>query len=293
MHPSKIIILGCGYIGTAFALAAKAKGIQVTAMVRSQQQYDVLHTLKIHTIKATSPEQFINILNNYDALLDSIPLQKTPTPHVSQDKWLPKIQQKIQHMKWIAYLSSSSVYGDHQGAWVNEDSQCQPSSLRGLQRLEAERMWQQAFKETRIFRLSGIYGPQRHLLPRLKEGKYNVLCWPHFSNRIHCDDIVNALMTSLKTPQHSPIINLSDDEPLSHHQYVCELAHQAGYAEPNLIPDEQAKQFFSHAYLDFFRDNKRIENKKLHRELLTTLKYPSFRNAVADLLKDQARHRII
>jgi len=277
MFPKKIIVLGCGYIGTSFALAAQQQGIQVTAIVREKQHDKKLHALGITSHIAPSPEEVVTLLQEHDALLDSIPLSSSS--HASQCDWLPKIQQHLQHMKWIAYLSSSSVYGDHQGAWVTEDSVCQHTSQRGKQRLKAEHSWKKTYDKVRIFRLSGIYGPQRNILNRLKSGEYKALCLPNFSNRIHRDDIVASLLASLHHEKHSSIINISDDEPLAHHQYVCEIARIAQLPQPEIIPEAQASSTFSKAYLDFFRDNKRLSNQRLHQELLPTLKYPSFRDA--------------
>lgn len=287
MLPKKLIILGCGYVGTAFAQAAKANHIAVTAVVRDKKQANRLQSLNIKTHICDSPQNIMKLIAQHDALLDSIPLQKNKISHATQADWLPEIKAALQNMQWVAYLSSSSVYGDHQGAWVNEDTVCQPNSPRGKQRLHAEQTWQTTHPNVRIFRLSGIYGSQRNLLKRLKTGKYKALCWPHFSNRIHCDDIVSALMASLHKTHHAPIINLSDDEPLSHHEYVCELAHIAKLPQPERIAAIEAAHHFSDAYLDFFRDNKRISNKKLHQELLTNLTYPSFREAVPTLLKEE------
>ncbi|MDQ6962115.1 MAG: SDR family oxidoreductase [Mariprofundaceae bacterium] len=283
MLPKKLIILGCGYIGTAFAQVAKANNIAITAIVRDQQQADRLHSLNIKVHINTSPQAIVDLISQHDALLDSIPLEKA-TSHATQCDWLPHIKSAIEHMQWVAYLSSSSVYGDHQGAWVNEETSCQPTSPRGKERLHAEQAWQKTFENIRIFRLSGIYGPKRNLLTRLKTGQYKALCWPHFSNRIHCDDIIDALMASLCKEQHASIINLSDDQPLSHHEYVCELAKIAQLPQPTLIPAAEANQHFSESYLDFFRDNKRICNKILHQELLPKLTYSSFRDAVPKLL---------
>jgi nucleoside-diphosphate-sugar epimerase len=138
-----------------------------------------------------------------------------------------------------------------------------------------------------VFRLTGIYGNERNILSKLFAGNYKSVAWEpaHYSNRIHVDDITAALLAAMLKPQANRTINLSDDEPCSHAEYTTELAKHIGAPAPIILSPEEATQQLSPAYLDFFRDNKRISNQKLHQDLLPELKYPSFRNAISALLR--------
>ncbi|MDQ7012202.1 MAG: SDR family NAD(P)-dependent oxidoreductase, partial [Mariprofundaceae bacterium] len=185
------------------------------------------------------------------------------------------------------YLSTTGVYGDAGGAWVDETWECRPTSQRGIERLKAERAWLDSGLPVEIFRLAGIYGPERNIIGKLRAGGYKAVRWqpPHFSGRIHVDDIIAALMAAMRRPRPGRIVNVADDEPLPHERYVSELAAMVGAPAPILLTPEEGRRELSAAVLDFFSDNKRIANRLLHRELLPSLKYPNFRTAVPELLR--------
>ncbi|MDX8401083.1 MAG: SDR family NAD(P)-dependent oxidoreductase, partial [Mariprofundaceae bacterium] len=180
--------------------------------------------------------------------------------------------------------STTGVYGDAGGAWVDETTPCRPSSPRGLERLRAERAWLDSGLPAEIFRLAGIYGPGRNILKRLRAGGYRAVRWqpPRWSNRIHVDDILAALLAAIARPRPRRIVNLADDLPYPHADYACELAEAIGAPRPELIAPDEAARLLSPAALDFFRDDKRVRNRLLHRELLPELRYPDFRAALAD-----------
>ncbi len=122
--------------------------------------------------------------------------------------------------KWITYLSATSVYGNHKGDWVNEESITKPTSVNGINRLKAEKSWMflAASKKlpVQIFRLSGIYSNQRNILVRLKSGKSNIVNKNNnFFSRIHVEDIVKILFKLLLNFKSQEIYNISDDKPSS------------------------------------------------------------------------------
>lgn len=136
-----------------------------------------------------------------------------------------------------------------------------------------------------VFRIAGIYGPERNILPRLMAGNYRAVKWdpPHYSSRIHVDDIVAAIVAAMVHPRAGRIVNLSDDLPLPHEEYVQELAAMIGAPEPLILSPEEGAAQMPPAALDFFRDNKRVSNRLMHEELLSQLHYPNFRSAVQEL----------
>lgn len=283
----RLLILGCGYVGEKLARACIAKGIGVSGTTRSGERADELRGGGIDAMVIESPDQLpAGLLRQCDAVLDSIPLARDADGmHASQLQWLPKIAPELSHVRWAGYLSTTGVYGDANGGWVDETFACNPSSERGKLRLQAERAWLQSGLPAEVFRLAGIYGAERNIIARLKAGDYRAVAWnpPHWSNRIHVDDIVAALLAAMHRPRAGRIVNVSDDEPLPHAEYVAELASMVGAPAPIILTPEEGGRQLSPAMLEFFRDNKRIDNRLLHSELLESLSFPGFRDAVKNL----------
>ncbi len=278
--PLTILVLGCGYVGERLLTKLQEQPNVVLmpvsrdmAKIRrwSDSGYQPLHMHDTPATLDTRALQHVNII------IDSIPLSRTTHIHASQPDWLPTLLARCPRLQYAVYLSSSSVYGDAGGAWVNETWPCRPSSERGQQRLLAEQCWQRAALPTAVFRLSGIYGPQRNLIKRLQTGNYPVVRWQpaRFSNRIHVDDIVQCLEVAI-AQRPTGVFNISDDHPLPHAEYVQQLAACIGAPPPTVIAPEEAANHLSPAALAFFGDSKRLRNQRLHQELCPTLCYPDF-----------------
>lgn len=286
-----ILIFGCGYVGQHTSKKLADAGHTVYGTVRNAEAAEGLLKANIKPILISEIKDIFdaNELQNITHIIDSIPLEKTGTGLTNpQDGFVQKLIKKIPNLKWAGYLSTTGVYGDSGGEWVDEDTPTNPTSERGQQRLIAEKTWLGNFANAEIFRISGIYGPDRNLLPTLAKGGYTAIKWdtPHYSNRIHVHDIADALISAIESPKPGRIVNLSDDTPCPHADYVSELCTAAGFPPPVLITPDEAKSRLSLSALDFFMDNKRISNKKLHQELLPQLKYPSFRDALPELIKE-------
>ncbi|MDX8409630.1 MAG: SDR family NAD(P)-dependent oxidoreductase [Mariprofundales bacterium] len=229
-------------------------------------------------------------LASFDALLDSIPLQRQQTHWTPpQTEWVDHLAHHCTKLKWVGYLSSTSVYGDAAGAWVDETIKHYATTGRGAARRNAERAWLSSSLPAEIFRISGIYGPERNLLPRLRQGDYQTVAWnpPHFSNRIHADDLVDALLAAMQTSAPGRKINVSDDTPFPHADYVQELAAMIHAPAPKILSPQQAAAQLPANKLAFFTDNKRVSNQHLHQQLLPKLRYPSFRQGIASLIKQE------
>ena len=280
-----LLILGCGYVGERLATACVADGMRVIGTTRRPERAEVLKLNGIEVVLAASPSDLPDtLLASADAVLDSIPLTREASmTYASQLQWLPELTGRFRNLKWAGYLSATSVYGNADGAWVDETWSCNPTSARGVERLKAEQAWLQSGLPVEIFRLAGIYGPGRNMIARLKAGGYKTVQWnpPHYSSRIHVDDIVAAIMAAMKNPKPGRMVNLADDEPLSHADYVTELARIVDAPKPVILTPEAAEHELSPTALDFFRDNKRVSNQLLHQELLPELKYPNFREGLA------------
>ncbi len=280
-----LLILGCGYVGEALAAAWQARGGRVAGVVRDAAHAARLKRAGIEAVAAASPPDAPEALLAGTAIVvDSIPLARQGAAlRATQPDWLPELARRMPRLEQAVYLSSTGVYGDAGGAWVDETTPCRPQSARGIERLRAERAWLDSGLPAEVFRLAGIYGPGRNILARLRAGDYRAVRWqpPRFSNRIHVDDIVAALLAASARPRPGRIVNLADDLPYPHADYARELAAAIGAPPPVLLSPDEATRILSPAALDFFRDDKRVSNRLLRRELLPRLTWPDFRAALA------------
>lgn len=183
-------------------------------------------------------------------------------------------------IEWAGYLSTTAVYGNHDGGWIDEKTPVAPTSQRGSQREKAEEQWQSlAMNEDfplHIFRLSGIYGPGRSALDTVRSGSARRLHKPgHVFNRIHVDDIVQTLVASINNPQPGAIYNLADDLPSGSDEVIAFACNLLGISPPPVVPYEQAD--VAPMIRSFYSDNKRVKNDRIKQELGVTLRYPDYR----------------
>ncbi|MBN4061495.1 SDR family oxidoreductase [bacterium AH-315-G11] len=283
-----LLILGCGYVGTKLAKACLKLGFQVSGTTRNNEHAQTLKEIGITPIVVTSPADMSDaVLKQVTHIIDSIPLTRhNNTMFASQTQWLPILTPKLQHLEWAGYLSTTGVYGDAAGAWVDESYDCQPTSARGIERLNAEQAWLSSGLPAEVFRLAGIYGAERNIIPRLMAGNYKAVQWtpPHYSSRIHVDDIVAALLAAMHSPRSGRVLNIADDLPLPHADYVEQVASMLAAPAPTILTPEEGKSQLSATALSFFSDNKRISNQRLHDELLPKLHYPSFKEGMTEIL---------
>ena len=190
---------------------------------------------------------------------------------------------KMPNLKWIGYLSATSVYGDHQGAWVDETSTCSPTTARGKERLNIENKWLNSGLPIHIFRLAGIYGKGRSVFDRLKSKSINRIDKPgHLFSRIHVEDIARILKVSMSKPTPGEIFNVADDLPAESKELIEYACHLLKEPLPSLVPFEKAD--LSPMAREFYQDNKRVLNKKVKDFFSLHLKYPTYREGLLSLL---------
>jgi len=187
----------------------------------------------------------------------------------------------------IVYLSTVGVYGDHGGAWVDEETPAAPISERGRARLAAEQDWQalgvRASKPVAIFRLSGIYGPGQNALLQVARGTAKRIDKAgQVFNRIHVADIAQAIEAAF-AQRAGGIFNVTDDEPTPPGVPVAFAAELLGVAPPPEIPFAEAAKSMSAMALSFYAESKRVRNDKLKRELGVRLRYPTYRDGLRAL----------
>jgi hypothetical protein len=190
-------------------------------------------------------------------------------------------------LQWIGYLSTTGVYGNLDGDWVDEDSPYNPSGARGRRRMDAENSWMSLFNSVslpvHIFRLPGIYGPDRNALVSLQNGKARRISKPgQIFSRIHVEDIAAILMASMNRPNPGSIYNVADDEPAPPAEVVTFAAELLGVEPPPLLDFETAD--LSPMARSFYADSKRVSNNKIKAELGIQLKYPTYREGLTALL---------
>ena len=197
----------------------------------------------------------------------------------------------IEGLEWIGYLSTTGVYGDTGGAWVDESATPAPSGPRGKRRLEAEKGWLALGSEhglaVQVFRLAGIYGPGRNALATVRRGEAKRIAKPgQVFSRIHVADIAQVLAASIAKPHAGATYNVCDDEPAPAADVVAYACALLGVAPPPLTPLEEAD--LSPMARSFHADNRRVSNARIRAELGVTLRYPNYRAGLAALLAEEA-----
>ncbi len=199
---------------------------------------------------------------------------------------------QARHLRWIGYLSTTSVYGDHGGAWVDEDTPPDPATDRGRARLDAERAWARVAEAAgvplHIFRLGGIYGPGRGPFAKLRAGRAQLIIKPgQMFSRIHVDDIAQALAASMRAPvPGGRVYNLCDDLPAPPQDVLAHAAQLLGIAPPEAVAFEDAD--LSPMGRSFYAENKRVRNHRMRRELGIALRHPDYRSGLASILEHDA-----
>ena len=210
--------------------------------------------------------------------------------HAARLDALPRTQ-----LRWIAYLSTTGVYGDHGGAWIDEDTPRRPSKARTRRRVEAEDAWLQ--RGAQVFRLAGIYGPGRSALERVESGRAQRIVKPgKFFNRIHVDDIATVLEASLaqadargERPREGRAFNVSDGHPSSSAEVIAHAAQLLGVEPPPEVALEDAQ--LSAMARSFWTDNARVANARICSELGVQLAYPDYRAGLEACLTSRPRRR--
>jgi len=280
---SRVFIFGAGYSGRAFAASARG-GAVLSGTTRSPEKFASLRAVGI------APLIFADRVLGPEAekrLAEATHLVISIAPDEIGDPVLDAAGTAIRAMPrlaWIGYLSTVGVYGDHGGAWVDEASQCRPTSERSVARLAAEQAWQALGREiarpVAILRLSGIYGPGRNAFVNVENGTAKRLVKPgQVFNRIHVGDIAGAL-DHLAASAAGGIFNVTDDLPAPPQDVVAYAAELMGVAPPPEIEFETAP--LSPMTRSFYGENKRVSNAAIRRAGYR-FRFPDYRSALSSM----------
>ena len=279
MKDINIFCFGFGQVAKSFINKLKSENFNINLSTTSRSK---TQELKINDITYNNYQfkdenfdlKLIEKLKNSDHILVSIP------PVNEVDLVIKNFSKIFENCdpKWITYLSATSVYGDHKGEWVNEKSRTIPTSNTGKNRLEAEKSWMLLANKNKlpfqIFRLSGIYSNQNNVLVRLKSGKASIINKKnHFFSRIHVEDIANILFKSLLNFKSGEIYNISDDKPSSSEEVTLYGVKILNIKKPKSI---EIKDIDSEMLKNFYKDSKKVSNKKMKSYFNYNLKYPTY-----------------
>jgi nucleoside-diphosphate-sugar epimerase len=185
--------------------------------------------------------------------------------------------------EWVGYLSTTAVYGDHEGGWVSEDTPLTPATPRGQARVAAETAWGALGLPVHIFRLAGIYGPGRGPFEKVRDGTARRIIKPgQVFSRIHVDDIAQVLAASMQHPRPGSVYNLCDDDPAPPEDVIAHAAELLGLPLPPAIPYDQAD--LTPMARSFYAESKRVRNDRIKSDLGITLLHPTYRQGLAALL---------
>ena len=279
MKNINIFCYGFGQVAKSFVNRLSLEGfkIHLSTTNRSETTFNKIGNVEYKSYKFENnnfDEEIFDKLKNSDHILISIP------PIDGNDIVINNFSDslKISNIKWITYLSATSVYGNHKGEWVDELSKTQPTSPLGINRLKVEKKWLSFAKKTnlplQIFRLSGIYSDKNNPLLRLKSGNANIINKPnHFFSRIHVEDIANILLKSLTNFKTNEIYNISDDKPASSQEVMSYAAKILKTDLPKTIDEQDIK---SEMLKNFYKDSKKVSNKKMKKFFSYNLKFPTY-----------------
>ena len=284
----KLLCFGFGQVARYFVknLIKKNYKFELVTTNTTKTQIKEINNLKFTSYYFTDSKFDDNLLKEIDTsnkILISIP------PKNQEDLVLKifDVNFKKNKFDWVTYLSATSIYGDKKGNWVDEETKPKPTSSRGIDRLKAETNWMNYYKKynlpIQIFRLSGIYSLENNVIKRLQKETVKIVEKKnHFFSRIHVEDIAEILRLSLKKFVPGQIFNISDNYPCSNEELVSYAANLIKIDMPKKIKTSDIK---NENLKSFYKDSKKVNNKKMKNFFKYKLKYPSFKEGL-DVIKN-------
>jgi nucleoside-diphosphate-sugar epimerase len=279
---STLLCLGLGYCARFYVAEFGARFDRIIGTSRTPKPAGRVETL---AFDAASPTEAVRA-----AVAEATHLLISATPSEAGDPIAAALGSEIAaalKLESIVYLSSLGVYGDHDGAWVDETATTIPAHARGGFRLRAEQEWQALGRQrgvpVAVLRLAGIYGPGQNVFTRLLAKRAHRVAKPgHVFNRIHVADIAQAIDAAFARKADG-VFNVTDDEPAPYSDQVLLAAKLLGIDPPKELSMEQARQILTPMALSFYSGCVRVRNGKLKRELGVTLRYPTYREGLRAL----------
>ncbi len=279
---STLLSLGHGYSARSLARLLVPQGWRIIGTTRS--------AAKAQAFRDEGVEPLLWPGDLGPALAEATHILCSAAPDSGGDPFLqaaPEIAQS--RAEWVGYLSTTGVYGDHQGGWVDETTPLTPQSERGRQRVVAEDQWRATGLPVHIFRLAGIYGPGRGPFEKVRDGTARRIIKPNqVFSRIHVADIAQVLEASIRRPNPGAAYNVCDDNPCPPQEVIGYAAQLLGMPEPPAVPFEVAAPTMTPMALGFYQESKRVRNDRIKDELGVRLLYPDYPQGLAALLRDES-----
>ena len=273
---STLLSLGHGYSAQVLAAKLRPLGWRVIGTTRS--------ATRARAFAAAGVEPLLWPGDPGPALAEATHILISAAPDAAGDPFLRALPQiAAAAAGWVGYLSTTGVYGDHQGAWVDETTPLTPGSDRGRWRVLAEDQWRATGLPVHMFRLAGIYGPERGPFEKVRDGTARrVIKQGQVFSRIHVADIAQVLMASMARPNPGAAYNVCDDDPAPPQDVLRHAAHLLGLPDPPAVRIEDAD--LGPMATSFYSESKRVRNDRIKAELGVRLLYPTYRDGLAALL---------
>tara|TARA_B100000965_G_scaffold386857_1_gene389533 strand:- start:1739 stop:2596 length:858 start_codon:yes stop_codon:yes gene_type:complete len=282
MHEINLFCFGFGQVAKSFINNLIKNKLKINLITTSRQKtgeytYSNLKYINYNFHEKSFDKNLIKEISKFSHILISTP------PINSKDLFLELLNLNynlLSKSKWITYLSSTSVYGDHKGAWVSEDSKLTPISKKGTIRLEIENRWKILSKDypIQIFRLAGIYSKEQNLITRIKKNNMRIIMKKdHKFSRIHLEDISGFLLNSLKNFKSGEIYNIADDKPISNEEVLYEILDKYALKPPAIIDYEDLEDS---TLKEFYLVSKKVKNNKAKDFFNYKLIYPTIREGL-------------
>src|SRR6516164_6434361 len=288
MSGPHLFCFGLGYSALVLARRLAASGWTVTGTCRSVERQALLRQCGCSAVLFDRNRPVdAAALSGVTHLLVSISPDAAGDPvlamHTNDIAAIPRLG-------WLGYLSTTGVYGDRGGGWVDETAELLPTGERGRRRVAAEQEWLELWRgrgvPVHIFRLAAIYGPGRSAFDALRAGTAKRIDKPNqVFSRIHVADLAGVLTASIERPRPSAVYNVCDDDPAPPAAVTAYAAELLGVEPPPLAALDAAG--LSPMALSFYDDNKRVANRLIKTELGVALRYPDFRTGLAAILSEE------
>lgn len=284
---NNLLCFGMGFSAQALARRPEFAGWNVLGTARTQEGVSRLVASGFQACL------FDDALAKATAMSGPLHLLLSAPPSAEGDPVLARFRSGLatlsSRIAWVGYLSTTGVYGDHAGGWVDEETPLAPRSDRARRRAEAEAAWL-AWGKThgvavQVFRLAGIYGPGRNQLEGMRAGTARRIDKPgQVFSRIHVDDIATVLSASIAKPRPGRVYNVCDDEPCAPEIVVAFAAQLLGHSPPPLEKYADVRDTLSPMAASFYDESKRVRNSRMKDELGVKLQYPTYREGLRSLL---------
>lgn len=290
MAAPRLFCFGLGYSALTLAERVVARGWRVAGTCRGA---DKRAELAARGIEAHLFDRGRPLADAAGALAGTTHLLASVPPDAGGDPVLEYHAtdlRQLRGIRWAGYLSTTGVYGDRAGGWVDENATLAPSGPRGLRRRDAEQAWLALGLPVHVFRLAGIYGPGRSALEVVRAGKARRIAKPgQVFSRIHVDDIAAVLLASIDRPNPGRAYNVCDDDPAPPADVIAEACRLLDVPPPPLEDFAAAQATMSEMARSFYDDSKRVRNDRIKTELGVTLAYPSYRDGLKALMASTPR----